>query len=333
MLNVLYLVSETCYCFKIDIIVKQCCIYVTMDANPLIYLAFIVEEGSFQAASRRLAVSKATLSRNISALETDLGVQLLNRTTRKLSLTEAGTRIFPSCLRLAEEYLHIKEITQEASTLPRGDLRMTAPITAGRMFLSRWLAQFTQAHPQIRLQVNFTDEEENLVEQRYDLALRVGELKSSTLISRPLAHSSRILCLSASWPGWEKIINLDDLHTLPKIVFKGSMEGKTRWRLHTEHQTVDLDFQPQAVLDDMSAILEMVKAGGGLSLVPTIVARPHLIDHTLRQILPDFRGEAANFHLVYLRRDNLPRKTRLLIDFLVDCAQRDQAMFETYQAS
>jgi DNA-binding transcriptional LysR family regulator len=305
-----------------------------MDVNSLIYLSFIVEENGFQAASRKLNVSKATLSRHIATLERELGVQLLNRTTRKLSLTEAGTRIFPACQRMAEEYARIGEISQEAGTVPQGVLRMTAPITAGRVFLSRWLAEFSRQYPKIQLNVDFADEEENLVEQRYDLALRVGELQSSTMVSRLLVKTSRILCASPRLTdgcnnGINTIKSVDVLKDFPKIAFKGNREGSYRWRLYQKQQSTEVAFQPLAVLSDMSAVLEMAKAGAGMVLAPAFVANPYLADGSLVHVLPDLCGEEADFHLVYLKRENLPRKTRVLIDFLIECAQSDATLFAT----
>jgi DNA-binding transcriptional LysR family regulator len=307
-----------------------------MDVNSLIYLAFIVEENGFQAASRKLNVSKATLSRHITTLEQELGVQLLNRTTRKLSLTEAGVRIFPACQRMAEEYVRIGEISQEAGSVPQGVLRMTAPITAGRIFLSLWLAQFSQRYSKIQLHVDFTDEEINLVEQRYDLALRVGELKSSTMVSRPLAKTSRILCASPSLTNGSNsdvhtIKSVVDLDDFPKIAFKRYHDALYRWRLYENQKSIDLAFHPQAVLNDMTAVLEMAKARAGIVLVPAFVANPYLAEGSLIHILPHLCGEEAHFHLVYLKRENLPRKTRVLIDFLSECAQRDAELFVTFQ--
>lgn len=303
-----------------------------MDVNALIYFALIVEEGSFQGAARKLNVSKATLSRQISALEQTLGVQLLNRTTRTLSLTDAGVQIFPACQRMAEEYARISEIGHEAAAQPRGIIRLTAPITAGRVFLSRWLAEFSRHYPEIQLYVDFTDEPMNLVEQRYDLALRVGELQSSTLVSRPLATTSRILCVSPRFTKINSIKTISDLNDVPKIAFKSFHEGSHRWRLFDRQQSIDFTFQPQAVLNDMTALLEMAKAGGGVVLAPAFVVNPYLVDGALRHILPHVRGEEAHFHLIYLKRENLPRKTRLLIDFLMECAQRETALFAVAKA-
>ncbi|WP_455209683.1 substrate binding domain-containing protein, partial [Kaarinaea lacus] len=222
------------------------------------------------------------------------------------------------------------EISHEASEAPQGVLRMTAPITAGRVFLSRWLAHFSQRYSKIQLFVDFTDAEANLVEQRYDLAMRVGELQSSTLVSRPLAKTSRILCVSTGCKNVDNIQSVDDLSEWPKIAFKSNRDGPNRWRLFDKQQNIDLTFQPHAVLSDMTALLEMAKAGGGIVLAPAFVVNPYLAEGSLQQILPYVRGEDALFHLVYLKRDNLPRKTRLLIDFLMNCAQREPALFATF---
>ncbi len=298
-----------------------------MDSNSLIYLAFIVEEGSFQAAARKLAMPKSSLSRQIAALETRLGVQLLNRTTRRLSLTEAGAQIFPSCQKLAEEYRHIVDLTQEATSQPRGVVRLTAPVTAGRIFLARWLASFRQRYPDIVLDVHLTDEEQDMVAHRFDLAIRVGPLRSSSLISRPFAETQRILCAAPALLREHRIESISDISVLPAIVF--ARAGSTgRWALTCGDKKVEIPIQEKLILNDMTSILEAASAGAGIALVPAFVANRYLRDERLVQLLPDCHGERAQFHVVYLKRENLPRKTKLLIEYILMCAQEDKALFE-----
>jgi DNA-binding transcriptional LysR family regulator len=121
---------------------------------------------------------------------------------------------------------------------------------------------------------------------------------------------------------------VDDLNALPKIAFKSYRESHYRWRLFETEKSLEMTFQPQAVVNDMTALLEMVKAGAGIALTPVFVSNPYLADGSLQHILPQLRGEEATFYLVYLKREHLPRKTRLLIDFFMDCANRESALFD-----
>jgi len=297
-----------------------------MDVNALIYLAFVVEEGSFQAASRKLRVPNSTLSRHISALEKSLNVQLLNRTTRRLSLTEAGEDIFPSCQKMAEVYRRVLDITLEASSQPHGLLRVTAPVTAGRVFLSRWLAQFSRRFPEIVVEAHFSDEEEDMVERRIDVAVRVGPLRSSTLISRPLATTSRIVCASPAFVAAHPMPVVQALSGMPAVVFARAAETG-HWRLNCQGETIEVSVQPRLVFNDMTSVLEAAAAGGGIALVPAFVANTYLISGSLTHIVPSWSGEAAPFHLVYLRRDNLPTKTKLLIAHILESARAEAGLF------
>lgn len=297
-----------------------------MDVNALIYFAFVVEEGSFQAAARKLRVPNSTLSRHISALEAALDVQLLNRTTRRLSMTEAGENIFPSCQKMAEEYRSVLDITQEASSQPHGLLRVTAPVAAGRVFLARWLAQFSQRFPEIVLDVFFSDEEEDMVERRIDVAVRVGSLRSSTLISRPLATTSRIVCASPEFVAAHPVFVAQDLSGMSAVIFARASEVG-HWRLNCQGETIEVSVQPRLVFNDMTSVLEAAAASGGIALVPAFVANSYLRNGSLMHIVPSWSGEAAPFHLVYLRRDNLPTKTKLLIAHFLECAATEAGLF------
>ncbi|MDX1813142.1 MAG: LysR family transcriptional regulator, partial [Gammaproteobacteria bacterium] len=242
-----------------------------MDSNSLIYLAYIVEEGSFQAAAHKLKMPKSTLSRHINALESELKVQLLYRTTRRLSLTEAGEKILPSCQRLAEEYRQVQDITQEVSSVPKGTLRITAPITAGRIFLSHWLANFSEQYPEIVLDVNLSDEEENMVAQRYDVAIRVGRLQDSSLVSRAFATTPRILCASPEFLTKHNIETISDISAVPAVVFSRS-SSMNYWKIQCGKKTLEVPIKPKLVLNDMTSLLEAVSHSAGIALVPAMVA-------------------------------------------------------------
>lgn len=300
-----------------------------MDSNSLIYFAFVIEEGSFQAAARKLKMPKSTLSRHINVLESDLKVQLLYRTTRRLSLTEAGEKILPSCRRLAEEYRQVQDITQEVSTEPRGTIRITAPITAGRIFLSRWLAMFSTQYPEIVLDVHLSDEEEDMVAHRYDIAIRVGRLQDSSLVSRPFATTPRILCSSPEFLRKHTIETISDISGVPVVVFSRN-PSMNYWKITSNGKAVEVPIRPILVLNDMTAVLEAASNSAGVVLAPAMVANVYIKNGQLRHILPSCFGESAPFHIIYIKRENLPRKTRLLVEHILKCAEDCQEIFELY---
>ncbi|MDH5730628.1 MAG: LysR family transcriptional regulator [Gammaproteobacteria bacterium] len=321
------LLSYLCYNFRIinnDILYS---INGTMDSNSLIYFALVAEEGSFQAAARKLKMPNSTLSRHINALETNLKTQLLHRTTRRVSLTEAGEKILPSCQRLAEEYRQVLDITQEISLQPRGTLRITAPITAGRIFLSEWLASFSTQYPEIVLDVNLSDEQEDMVAQRYDVAIRVGRLQDSSLISRPFASTKRILCASPEFLSQHKIASISDISSTPVIAFSRS-NSMNYWKIQCDGKELDVPIKPKLLLNDMTALLEAASNSAGVVLTPAMVTNSYLKTGQLKHILPNCYGETAPFHIVYIKRENLPIKTQLLVKHILRCAELNQKIFE-----
>lgn len=298
-----------------------------MDSNSLIYFAFVVEEGSFQAAARKLKIPKSTLSRLINNLESDLKTQLLYRTTRRLSLTEAGEKILPSCQKLAEEYREIQDITQDISSQPRGTLRITAPITAGRIFLTDWLAGFSNQYPEITLDVNLSDEQEDMVAHRYDIAIRVGRLQDSSLVSRPFASTTRILCASAEFLSKYKIESISDISTVPAIAFS-SLTSLNYWKIKCDGKEIEAPIKPKLRLNDMTSVLEAASYSAGIALAPAMVANPYLTSGRLKRVLPNCYGENAPFHIIYIKRENLPLKTQLLVNHILKCAEANQKIFE-----
>ncbi|MDH5546425.1 MAG: LysR family transcriptional regulator [Gammaproteobacteria bacterium] len=298
-----------------------------IDTNALIYYAYVVEEGSFQAAANRLGIPKSTLSRQISALESALKVQLLHRTTRHLSVTEAGEQLLPSCQRLAEEQRLIQDLSQDISSQPRGTIRITAPVTAGRIFLSRWLAEFCVQFPEIVLDVNLSDEEQNMAAQGFDVAIRVGYLRDSTLVSRPLATTPRIVCASPELLQQHRIESVSDLCNIPAIVYSRSLSNYN-WKLQNKGNTVDVPITARLILNDMTSVLEAVSYAAGIALVPAMVANVYIQNGRLQRVLPEYQGEEAPFHLIYLRRENLPNKTRLLIEHILQRAKQERELFQ-----
>lgn len=292
----------------------------------MIYLFFVIEEGSFQAAARKLKIPKSTLSRHINTLESELKTQLIYRTTRRLSLTEAGEKILPSCQKLAEEFRRIQDITQDISSQPRGTLRITAPITAGRIFLAKWLASFSSQYPEIVLDIHLSDEQEDIVAHRYDIAIRVGQLRDSGLVSRPFASTSRILCASAEFLDKYHIRSVSDISKVPTIVYTRSSADKY-WKIQCDSKEIDVPINPKLSLNDMGAILESASNSAGVVLVPALAAYPYLESGQLKHILPNCHGSSAPFHIVYLKRENLPLKTKLLVEHILWNAEANQAIF------
>ena len=161
--------------------------------------AQVVEEGSFSRASEALGLSKSAVSKQVSGLEAELGVRLLNRTTRRLSLTEAGRTFFEGCQRMVAEAEEAERAVGYLSEVPRGTLNVTAPMSFGFLHLIPAIESFMTRYPEITVDMSLNDRQVDVVEEGFDLALRIGQLKDSSLVARKLAPSRIVVCAGAAY--------------------------------------------------------------------------------------------------------------------------------------
>lgn len=288
-----------------------------MDTNALIYFSTIVEKQSFNKAARQLNIPRSTLSRKIAELESQLGVQLLNRTTRNVSLTETGHLIFEHCRRLYDEYDYILRLAQTCIDTPSGRLRITAPVTLGRLLFGAWMVEFNRLYPEIALDIQLSDKYEDLIEHQIDIAIRVGDLKSSSLVSKHIFATARYLFCSTEFSKKHRLEQVDDLINLPVIALRTEQINPERMTLHRDGQNSQtISINPAISINDMLTLVEIVRHGGGIGMIPLFVAQPYLDSGELKRVLPDYHGETASFQLLFQNRRNMPKKIRVFIDFI-----------------
>ena len=297
-----------------------------MDINALHYFSVIAEKLSFQEAAKQLLLPRSTLSRKITELEAVLGTQLLHRTTRQVSLTETGRLIYQQCQRMDEVFDNVVSIAQNSQKAPSGLLRVTIPVTLGRMMFARWMLQFHQAYPDIRLDISLSDTYENLVENQIDVAIRVGDLENSSLISRKIGSTARWLICSADFNKKFNPKTIDQLQNMPLISMKTRQMSADRWKLLSKDGIKIIDIKPAVQINDMTAMIEMIKMGLGVGLVPYFVAESLLKNGELVRVLPEYEGDEAVFHLIYQKRDNMPLKLRVFIDFIVEAIRAEASL-------
>jgi len=297
-----------------------------MNINALHYFSVVAEKLSFQEAAKQLVLPRSTLSRKITELETALGTQLLNRTTRQVSLTETGRLIYEQCQRMDEMFDNVVSIAQNSQKAPSGLLKVTIPVTLGRMMFSHWLLKFHQAYPDIRLDISLSDTYENLVENQIDIAIRVGELQNSSLISRKIGSTARWLICSSDFKNKFKPETIEQLQNLPLISMKTRQMSGDRWKLTSMKVSKFVDIKPAVQVNDMTAMVEMIRLGLGVGLVPYFVAESLLKKGELVRVLPEYEGEEAVFHLIYQKRENMPLKLRVFIDFIVEAIRAEASL-------
>ena len=288
--------------------------------------ARVVESGSFARAAERIGVSVSAISRQVADLEGHLGARLLNRTTRRLSLTESGRAYYERCVQLLADLEEAEEAVTSASVVPRGTLRLTASTSFGSGYLASAIADFREQHPQLRFDVELSDRAVDLVDEGLDLAVRIGEIGSQALIGRKVGISQLVCCASPSY------LELNPAPAVPAdlashrcLTYAYSSIGN-QWRFTdatgTAHQ-VRVSGPVQANNGAMLAALAV--AGAGIILEPDIIVAGDVRAGRLARLLPGYSAPSMAIHAAYPSRRHLSAKVRAFVDFLAARFARDPA--------
>jgi DNA-binding transcriptional LysR family regulator len=293
------------------------------DGAPLAELSAFVaiaEELSFTRAGKRLARDATVLSRRLSSLEKRLGVRLVQRTTRTVVLTEPG-RLYLTRARLILEAFREADLVAAslATGEPRGHLRLALPGSFGRMWLAPLIARFLAAHRQVTVEAEFSNRFVDIINERFDLAVRLGELSDSRLVARRLCSRRRLLCASPAYlEAAGDPAHPDELAEHPCLIFSG-LARPNRWELvHRSGDNSDVTVSGPYVSDDAEALVEAAASGLGILLATDWLVAPALDSGRLVPILPEWRvaDEGAVF-LVTPPGATQARSTRVLSDWLI----------------
>jgi DNA-binding transcriptional LysR family regulator len=280
----------------------------------------VIDTGSFAAAAARLGTSSGQASKLVSRLEADLGVQLMMRTTRALSLSEAGRAYYERIKSLLDEFDVLDASVRNASGAPSGRLRITAPITFGTTQLAPVLNQFATAFPDIHLDVSFSDRIVNLVDEGFDAAIRIGRPADSSLIARKLCAARIILVAASSYLVARGIpMTPEDLSNHDCIIDTNFRDPLTwRFRRSDDPLPVLVDVQGRIHFSNAEACVAAAEAGLGIARVPSFVAGERLRIGAVQPVLASFEDEQRGLYAVYPPARHLALKVRVLVDFLAD---------------
>ena len=276
----------------------------------------VLETGSFSHAAARAGVSSGQASKLVSRLEGELGVRLINRTTRALSATEAGQAYFERLKALIEEFDALDASVRSASGVARGRLRVTAPLTFGTMQLAPALVEFAQNYPEIELDVSFTDRVVNLIDEGYDMAVRVGGPGDSSLIVRRLCD---IHIVTAASPAYLQA------HGEPKTptelvehacVIDTNFRDPLAWRYRVDDAIEAVAVKPRIRFSNAEAAVKAAEAGLGVVRLPSFIAGYSLKSGALTPILRGFETDPGGVFTLYPPGRGLALKVRVLVDFL-----------------
>ena len=289
----------------------------------------VVENGGFSAASRRLGVSKSAVSKRINQLENHLGVLLLHRTTRKLSLTEAGERYYEHAAQALNAAGKAEDAVTELQGEPQGKLKISSPMSFGRLHVAPMIPKFMQRYPKLQIDLVMDDRNIDLVADGIDVSIRSGDMEDSTLIARKLAPLRQVLCAS---PGY---INRYGMPLAPSelcdrncLLFSYSGDSN-QWVLNKGGRSEAILVSGNYRVNNSEALLEALREGIGIGRLPTFVAGPDLKAGNLVRVLEPYHIPDHTFYAVFPERQYLPAKVRSFLDFAVEYFGGDQPYWDS----
>jgi DNA-binding transcriptional LysR family regulator len=270
-----------------------------LDLNDIVVFARVIEAGSFTAAARLLGMPKTTVSRRIAALELEVGVRLLQRTTRSLNVTDAGRLYYEESSRALRTLEDANLRLAEARAEPSGIIRISAPVGFGGFFLSSTISDFLAAYPKTKVELRLTDDKLNLVENGIDLSFRTGLLPDSTLIARKLGSTHRILCASPNYLARYGVPVVPADLTRHHCVIAGPSTANAHWVLEGLHGQETVTVSGRFAANEMQAVIAAAIAGYGIAQFPHQAAEAFFRDGRLRRVLADYTTPAGGLYAVY----------------------------------
>jgi DNA-binding transcriptional LysR family regulator len=288
-----------------------------MDLNDIIVFTKVVETKSFTGAADALGLPKSTVSRKLAQLEERLGVRLVQRTTRKLALTEIGEAYYERCSRIVSDIHAAEQLVTDMQATPRGRLRMTASVDFATRFLGDIVADFLAKHGDINVEIEATDRVVDLIDEGFDLAVRFGPMPESTLIARRLCAVGLVMCASPAYlakRGTPTMVEELDEHD--HVLFTPNSRNQTWSLVGPGEATYEFGRPARFASNNFGAVLDVARAGGGISVISEFMLGDDLKAGTLVPVLPEWRTRPTECHAVYPARQNLPPRLTLFLDHL-----------------
>ncbi|MEH6491175.1 LysR family transcriptional regulator [Halopseudomonas sp.] len=286
-----------------------------MGLDDALIFTRVVECHSFTSAAATLNMQKSTVSRRIAQLEERLGVRLLNRTTRKLRLTEVGQAYYERCRQIMQEFAEAEQAIMQLQREPTGLLRVSSPIEFGQLFLGGVVGEFMRRYPAIQVEVELTTRTVDPVEEGVDIVVHLGRPQDSSLVARPLMSSPRQLYAS---PGYIA------KYGMPKLAEELSqhrcihalVDGSRKWHFQQPHLSVPIN--PVLVVNNITFAREAALASAGIINVPAFIAEPCVAEGTLVRVLEDVTLPSSELYALYPSRRFQAMKVKAFIDFVIE---------------
>ncbi len=279
----------------------------------------IVKEGGFSAAARKSGKSKVLLSRSLSHLEAELGVRLLQRTTRKMSLTPEGKAYYQACLPLLDELHDIDESIKSQHQVAKGLIKIAIPSESfSQTYLIPLIIQFKHLHPDIEFELVLSDRHIDIVEDGYDMAVRIGRLPDSSLIARKLSDVELLLCATPHYLKSIAAINKPEDLEQHQLIIDSNYQNGLSWTFSSTSNQLTIKPKGSIKVNSCLACISFLMADMGLGLCPSFAVKELLAQQKLQQLLPQWNVMKGGVYLMYSHRKHLSAKINLFSQFLID---------------
>ena len=278
----------------------------------------IVEAGSISGAADRLGVAKSAVSRRLKELEGHLGVELFHRTTRRMNLTDSGRAFYHQSVRILEDVLEAEHATSQSHGTLKGSLKIALPSTFGLMHMGPAINEFLRAHPQIEFDLDFNDREVDLIQEGFDLAIRIANLPDSSLIARRLAPIKSVISASPSYLECMGAPQTPNELTEHKCLVYSLLRDHEYWHLtDSSGREIRTKIDPYLKASTGEFLKDAAVEGMGIIMVPSFIAYKEIENGALVQILEDYNPPQIDAHALYPQTRHLSQRVRAFVDFLV----------------
>jgi LysR family transcriptional regulator for bpeEF and oprC len=291
-------------------------------------LAFVrtAEARNFTKAAQQLGMTPSGVSKAISRLESQFKVRLFHRTSRSVTMTPEGTTFFERCRQIVSDLQDAEQLLSQARVAPQGVLRITLPLSVGRLHLARAIPEFVQRYPDITVEASLTDRLVDLVEEGYDLAVRMGKPPDSRVVARPLTLGKLVTCASPDYLKQHGTPRRpEDLVSHNCIRFVLPSTGRAQdWKFQRDAKRFSVSVSGNVALDHAEALVEAALAGTALIQISSFVTAPGIRRGDLKAVLTRYQVESPSVWVMYPQNRHLTPRVRALVDFLVDWGKRNR---------
>ncbi|VAW96199.1 Transcriptional regulator, LysR family [hydrothermal vent metagenome] len=284
--------------------------------NSMHIFVEVVNGEGFTAAAEKIGLSRAQISKSVMQLEAHLGTRLLNRTTRRISLTEIGRIYYDRCKIILNDIEEIEGLAREQTSRPHGRLTISAPTSFGIFQLNAAIPQYIKEHPQVQISINLADRFIDVVSEGFDLVIRIAELEDSSLIARKIAPCKRVFCASPEYLEQQGTPAVpQDLAIHHCLIYSNELKPDT-WVLHGPNGVESVKVNGPVCADNGDILKSAALSGLGISLLPSFIVGPEISAGRLQQVLLDYCPPEISIYAVFPSRRYLSAKVRTFVDFL-----------------